>query len=65
MKPKARQKKYKAKNPIQDAIEYGIDVTLLYEREDLSPTERIERHQQALEFVEELRRAGKNKHDKS
>jgi len=62
MKPKTRHKKYKTKNPIQDAIEYGIDVTLLYEREELSPTERMERHQQILEFVEELRKAGKKKH---
>lgn len=61
MKSKVRRKKYRIKNPIQDAIEYGIDITLLYESEDLSPTERIERHQQALEFAEELRRAGKKK----
>lgn len=61
MKPKTKHKKYKVKNPIQDAIKYGIDVTLLYEREELSPTERIENHQQILEFVEELKRAGKNK----
>lgn len=55
----------KPKDAIQEAIEYGIDVTLLYERIPLTPTERIERHQQVLEFVEELRRAGERKHGKS
>lgn len=56
---------YKPKDPIQEAIDFGIDVTLLYERVKLSPTERIERHQQMLEFAEELKRARKKKYGKS
>lgn len=56
---------YKTRDAIQEAIDFGIDVTLLYERVPLSPTERIERHQQMLEFVEELRKAGERKHGKS
>ena len=59
---KTKTNEYKTKDAIQEAIEYGIDVTLIYERKKSSPTERIERHQQALEFVEELKKAGKKKH---
>jgi len=55
----------KKTDPIKDAIDFGIDVTLLYERLKLTPTERIEKHEQMLEFIEELRRAGKEKYDKS
>ena len=40
------------------AKEEGIDLTLLYERLFWTPTERIERHLQALEFANELRKAG-------
>jgi hypothetical protein len=40
------------------AKEEGIDLTLLYERLVWTPTERIERHLQALEFANELRKAG-------
>jgi hypothetical protein len=49
---------------IQKAIEFGIDVSLLYERLKLTFTERIEKHQQIIEFVEELKRAGAKKHGK-
>ncbi|MDI6736321.1 MAG: hypothetical protein QME42_09070 [bacterium] len=56
---------YKNKDAIQEAIDYGLDVTLLYERVTLTPTERIERHQQSLEFAEELKRAGERKYGKS
>ena len=55
----------KGKDAIQEAIDFGIDVTLLYERVLLTPTERVERHQQMLEFGEELKKAGERKHDKS
>lgn len=48
---------------LQRAEEEGIDVSLLYERLSWSPTERIERHRQALEFAERLREAGKRKRD--
>jgi len=49
---------------LQSALEEGIDISLLYERLSWSPTERIERHQRALEFAERLREAGKRKHDR-
>ncbi|MEK6589695.1 MAG: hypothetical protein AABZ11_03365 [Nitrospinota bacterium] len=52
------------KDAVQEAIDFGIDVTLLYERIPLSPTERVERHQQVLEFVEELKRARQRKYGK-
>ena len=55
----------KGKDAIQEAIDFGIDVTLLYERVLLTPTERVEKHQQMLEFVEELKKAGERKHGKS
>lgn len=53
------------KDAIQEAIEYGIDVTLLYETLSLTPTERVEWHQRLLEAAEELRKAGERKHAKS
>jgi hypothetical protein len=48
---------------LQKAMEEGIDISLLYERLSWSPTERIERHQRALEFAEKLREAGERKRD--
>jgi hypothetical protein len=33
----------------------GIDLSMLYERLRLTPTERLQRHQMALELVEALR----------
>lgn len=56
--------KIKPKDAIQSAIEYGIDVTLLYETLSQTPTERIEHHQGFLEDIEELRKAGERKHGK-
>jgi hypothetical protein len=43
---------------LKKAQEQGIDLTLLYERLSWTPTERIERHLQGLEFANELRKAG-------
>ena len=48
---------------LEKAVDEGIDISLLYERLSWSPTERIEKHQRALEFAERLREAGKRKHD--
>lgn len=48
---------------LQRAVEEGIDISLLYERLSWSPTERIERHQRAIEFAERLREAGQRKRD--
>lgn len=55
---------YKKRDAIQRAIEYGIDVTLLYESLSLTPTERMERHKEFLKEIAELRRAGEKKHGK-
>ena len=38
------------------AEQEGIDLSMLYERLQLTPTERLQRHQMALELVEALRR---------
>ena len=43
---------------LKEAQEHGIDLTLLYERLSWTPTERIEKHLQMLEFADELRKAG-------
>ncbi len=48
---------------LQETVDEGIDISLLYERLSWTPTERIERHQRALEFAERLREAGKREHD--
>jgi hypothetical protein len=37
----------------------GLDLTMLYERLRLTPTERLQRHQMALELVEVLRHVKK------
>jgi hypothetical protein len=37
----------------------GIDLTMLAERLQLTPTERLQRHQMALELVEALRHVKK------
>jgi hypothetical protein len=50
---------------LKKAQEEGIDLTLLYERLSWTPTERIERHLQALEFANELRKAGQKQRGRS
>ena len=49
------------KDAIQDAIDYGIDVTLLYAALKRTPTERLDINQKAMEDVDELRMAGEKK----
>lgn len=49
--------KYKKKDAIERAKEYGLDLTLLYENLSRSPTERIENFVRWLKFVDELRKA--------
>ena len=44
---------------LKKAQEEGIDLTLLYERLSWTPSERIEKHLQTLEFANELRKAGR------
>jgi hypothetical protein len=45
---------------IEAAQKFGIDLTLLIERLRMTPTERLEHHQAALEMVEALRDAGRS-----
>jgi hypothetical protein len=44
-------------DPIQAAIDYGIDVSMLADNLRRSVTERIRRHQIALNTAEKLRKA--------
>ena len=41
------------------AEQEGIDLSMLYERLQLTPTERLQRHQMALELFETLRHVKK------
>lgn len=50
---------------LKNAQEYGIDLTLLFERLRWTPTERIARHSQTLEFADELRKAGEEQRGRS
>lgn len=51
----------KLNDAIERAKEYGLDLTLLYENLNRTPTERIENFVRWLEFVDELRRAKQRK----
>jgi len=42
---------------VRDAIEYGIDVSAIRDNLALTPTERLRRHEIALNTVEMLRKA--------
>lgn len=44
------------KPPIERAVEYGIDISLLERNLELSPEERLERLQEWVEFIEEIRK---------
>lgn len=44
-------------DPVQAAIDYGIDVSALIDNTGKSCTERIKRHQIALNTAEKLRKA--------
>ena len=46
-------------DPIERAIWYGIDLTLLKENLRRTPTERLERHRQALLAAEAIRKAAR------
>jgi hypothetical protein len=48
-------------DPIERAIWYGIDLTLLKENLRRTPTERLERHKQALKAVEAIRKAARKR----
>jgi len=59
------KKKAKHKNSIKKAIDFGIDVTLLYENLKLTPTERVRQNLTMAEAADELRKAGRKKYVKS
>jgi len=44
-------------DPVQAAVDYGIDVSALIDNSGRSCTERIKRHQIALNTAEKLRKA--------
>jgi post-segregation antitoxin (ccd killing protein) len=46
-------------DPVQAAIDYGIDVSALIDNAGRSCTERIKRHQTALNTAKKLRKARK------
>jgi len=56
-KSRIAKSKYFQAAEIQAAIDYGIDVSMLIQNVKRSCTERIIRHQIALNTVEKLRKA--------
>jgi hypothetical protein len=58
-KPKRQIRKACIKPPdaVQEAIDYGIDVAAIRDNLALTPTERLRRHQIALNTVEMLQKA--------
>ena len=55
---KAKSKSVRT-DPIQAAVDYGIDIPALIDNIGRSCTERIQRHQIALNTAEKLRKARK------
>jgi hypothetical protein len=51
------QKQPQSPDAIQEAIEYGIDISLLRASLARTPAERMRRHQIALDTAEKLRKA--------
>jgi hypothetical protein len=56
-KSKVRKCKWEQMEEIQAAIDYGIDISMLIQNIGRGYTERIMRHQVALNTVEKLRKA--------
>ena len=52
-----RRNKSRQTDPLQVATDYGIDVSMLADNLNRSVTERIKRHQIALNTAEKLRKA--------
>lgn len=46
------------KTAVQEAIEYGIDLSLVHENLKLSPTERLRKLESFSRFYDVLRKAG-------
>jgi len=57
MSGKKSGKQSKTADPIQAAIDYGIDISMLKDNVKRTPAELIRRHQIALETAEKLRKA--------
>jgi hypothetical protein len=56
------KKKSPRKDPVQAAIDYGIDIQALIDNAGRTIAERIKRHQIALNTVESLQKAKKETH---
>jgi len=52
-----RKDKSRQTDPVQAAIDYGIDVSMLMDNLKRSVADRIKRHQVALNTAEKLRKA--------
>jgi hypothetical protein len=48
-------------DPVGEAVEFGIDVSPLYENLKKTPTERLVANLRVADFVDELRRAKQRK----
>jgi hypothetical protein len=57
MRQGIRKKRWENVDPIQSAIDYGIDISMLIDNLKRSPAERIKRHQIALNTAQKLRKA--------
>jgi len=44
------------KSAVQRAIEYGIDISLIVENMRGTPTQRLEKLQNMMEFIEEMKK---------
>lgn len=44
-------------DPVQEAIDYGVDISMLKDNLALTPAERLRRHDMALNLVEMLQKA--------
>ena len=55
---KKKAAKQEISSAISDAIAYGIDVSMIESNLQISPQERLERHESAFELAKELRQAG-------
>ena len=62
-KNKKTESKSVKKEPVQEAIDYGIDVPALIDNIDRSISERIKRHQIALNTIEQLQKAKELRED--
>jgi uncharacterized NAD-dependent epimerase/dehydratase family protein len=51
------QEQPQSSDAIQEAVEYGIDISMLRANLALSPAERLRRHQIALDRVRRLQKA--------